>query len=224
MSGVAVLPCALGPPGFPVLRFASRRVLVRACPAFVGRCCSRPPCGRPLRVRRVVSRVASAACVSMCSGRSTSKAPPAGRLGEQGGHGHPAVWSVLGFRWWWGAVVVLSSPGTGGNQEPAEGASGDGFVRLKHDFALAACPLDRTPVGLRLPGEESTTTSRGNLALALCPSPAAELRMRNTASGDAVRFRVCSGCSVLRQDFTSGPAGVGYLFDQRLARPSGSRV
>jgi hypothetical protein len=53
-------------------------------------------------------------------------APPAGRLREQG-VGWPAV---LWWVWGWGLspVVVLSSPGTGGDQSPAGSASGGGFA------------------------------------------------------------------------------------------------
>jgi hypothetical protein len=84
----------------------------------------RPPSGRPPRTLWSVLDVASAPDMGLNGGKSRSNAPPAGRLREQRGSLFGCGWRVL--KWWWLVPVgSLSSPGTGGDQEPAGRESGD---------------------------------------------------------------------------------------------------
>ena len=74
---------------------------------------------------------------------------------------------MLGFQArWLSPVGSFSSPGTGGDQEPGGGATGDGFALLL-DLTFACCTPTRTLVGLRLPGEENDPTSEGTICAAL---------------------------------------------------------
>ena len=100
------------------------------------------PCGpragvvllrRPPRVRRVVGGLASAPCVGLVVESQGQL-----RLRRAGSESRGDPWRCLAADWFGGGGVrsgVLSSPGTGGNQEPAGTATGGGFRWLSQDFA-----------------------------------------------------------------------------------------
>ena len=89
---------------------------------------SRPPSGRPPRARWFVRGVASAPCVGVVvrqiNVNCCLRRAPAQRT--IGGVGRVGVCVWWGFTpWWLSPVGSFSSPGTGGDQEPGGGATGD---------------------------------------------------------------------------------------------------
>ena len=98
--------------------------------------------------------------------KSLRRAPAQRTIGGVGPAGVGAWW---GFHpWWLSPVGSFSSPGTGGDQEPGGGATGDGFALLL-DLTFACCTPARTLVGLRLPGAANDPPSAGELCAALGP-------------------------------------------------------
>ena len=119
--------------------------------------------------------------------KSLRRAPAQRTIGGVGRAGVCACW---GFQpWWLSPVGSFSSPGTGGDQEPGGGATGDSLALLLN-LTFACCTPTRTLVGLRLPGEENDPTSAGELCAALGPGSDRAIRfsLLNSAFGATLRF------------------------------------
>jgi hypothetical protein len=146
------LRCALGPRTSLSLALVVALALcgpyVRSAPrAGVGR----PPCGRPLRVRRPVCGVASAPGFCLWSGtggKSKSTAPPAGPAQGSWGVRCRAAVGLLGG--WVRSVVPLAWPRRQPDFRRGRNRRRGPWVV---NCVLAGCAPAGSPVGLRLPGE-----------------------------------------------------------------------
>ena len=196
LSNVALgLPLTGGSAAFPVLRCATPRTCVRASAVAAsrlalfepyGRCAPRADLGPTSSLLRVVlhacspalSDVASAPCVVVGSGRSTSKAPPAGTGFRQGrGALSSCGFVVGGVMSGWGSVLAGPSASEPGTRPQAQAAGG---FRGWWCCASPHLRLRRNPGAGALPGKDRPPTSEDR-----CPLRSAYLPRgaRHTGSG-----------------------------------------